>query len=420
MKREYKEFIDEEIFCEEINGLKTYIVPKKNYNQAFALISVKYGSNDIVFSYGNENFHEYPLGIAHFLEHKLFEQKEGNLFEKFANLGASPNAYTNFKNTTYYFTCTENFYENLELLIKFVFNPYFTEENVEKEKGIIEQEIKMYEDNPAFKVYFNTMLAMYKNHPVRNDIAGTVESIHKITPELLYECYNTFYKPENMVMVIVGDIEPERVISIGNKIVPFNNEGIKFERYIFNGEEGVKERTIKSNLGLSIPNFVIGFKHDATDNKNKMINKIVEFDIITFLLFGRSSKLYEDLYEKGLINNSFSSEYAMETDYSHFIIHGESKNPEKVQEILLNALKKVGMNKISDIEFNRIKKVLIGIFLYKFNNVESLGNTLNEYLLKNIDFYNYYDILKEITIENVENRINTIFNAENYVLSVIN
>lgn len=415
MKNNYYEFINEDLICEEINGLKTYIIPKKGFNQTFALISVRYGSNDIIFSNGTDEFKEYPLGIAHFLEHKLFEQKEGNLFEKFAALGGSPNAYTNFKNTTYYFSCADNFYENLNLLINFVFNPYFTKENVEKEKDIIKQEIQMYEDNPAFKVYFNAMSAMYTNHPVRNDIAGTIESIYKITPEMLYTCYNTFYIPENMVMIIVGDVDTEKIISLGNNLVPNNNDKIFFKRKDFNESKTVKQKYIESDLGLSIPNFIIGFKGDFQNNDN-ILEKIVEFNIINSLLFGGSSKIYEDLYTQGLINNSFSSEYAIETDYSHFIIHGESKSPQIIQDFLLNNIQNT---KINEIEFNRIKKMLTGQFLYKFNNVELIGNTFNDYILKNALFYNYYDVLKKITVEDVENRINKMFNEENYTTSVI-
>jgi Predicted Zn-dependent peptidases len=198
--------IKEEMYSGVIEGLRVFVIPKRGYTKSFAMLTTKFGSNDIEFSTGDGAMKEYPKGIAHFLEHKLFEQEEGNIFAKFAENGASPNAYTNFQITAYYFTCTEGFEENLKLLVSFVYNPHLTEENVNKEKGIIEQEIRMYNDNPGTRVYYNAMENMYFNHPVKYDIAGTVESIYEITPELLYECYNTFYIPENMVMTIVGDV----------------------------------------------------------------------------------------------------------------------------------------------------------------------------------------------------------------------
>src|SRR5699024_3874033 len=208
MKELYNKRIDEKIFYgKSKNDLDVYFMPKKGYTKKHAIFTTNYGSMDSEFvPIGQEKAISVPDGIAHFLEHKLFEEPEENIFDKFSKLGADVNAYTSFNRTAYLFYCTEHFYQNLELLIRFVQNPYFTDENVEKEKGIIAQEIKMYEDNSNWKAYFNLLKSMYFQHPIRNDIAGTIESISNISKELLYTAYNTFYHPKNMVLFIVGDL----------------------------------------------------------------------------------------------------------------------------------------------------------------------------------------------------------------------
>lgn len=216
MQQLYNERIDEKMLLQELdNGLKVYIMPKRGYTKQFAIFATHFGSNDSKFiAPGDTDVTEVPDGVAHFLEHKMFEEEEGSIFEQFSKLGASANAYTNFTTTAYLFASTENFYENLKLLVKFVQNPYFTDENVEKEKGIIAQEIRMYQDDPNWKVYFNALEALYHVHPVRKDIAGTIESISQINKEILYKCYYTFYHPENMVLFAVGDIDIDKTLDI--------------------------------------------------------------------------------------------------------------------------------------------------------------------------------------------------------------
>ena len=420
LERKYIEVIDEEMFSGEINGLMTYVIPKKGYSKSFAMLTVRYGSNDIKFSIDENEMKEYPLGIAHFLEHKLFEEKEGNIFDSFALLGSSPNAYTNFNATAYYFTATNSFEDNLELLIKFVFNPYFTKENVEKEKGIIEQEIKMYDDNPGFRVYFGALQSMYENHPIKNDIAGTVSSIKEITPELLNQCYNTFYKPQNMILVVVGEVDIDKVNSIASKLVPTNRGKVSFNKYNYRNEKGIckKERNLK--IGLSIPNFIIGFKEEVVNGENKLIlKKKISMDIISKMFFSKSSDIYETLYSKGLINDSFEYEYTIQKEYSHFILGGESKEPIAVKNYINIELEKIKQSDINTNDFERMKKVLIGSFISKFNSIDSIGNSLSDYFLRQIDIFDYYEVLKSITIEDIEVQMKNIFIEENCVISIV-
>jgi Predicted Zn-dependent peptidases len=420
LSRKYYDFIKEELYTGTINGLRVNIMPKKGYSKSFATLTTKYGSNDIKFKLNNSSMKEYPLGIAHFLEHKLFEEKEGNVFEVFAESGASPNAYTNFNVTTYYFTCTEEFNKNLETLIKFVYNPYFTEENVEKEKGIIEQEIRMYDDNPNFKVYFSALEALYHNHPIKNDIAGTVESIQQISSDLLYECYNAFYTPENMVLTIVGEVNLEEVEKIITKFVPVKSQGITFEKGFYDEPHTIVEKKKHSKMGLSIPNFIIGFKDSAEGiNSSTWLKRKVVMDITCRILFSRSSYIYEELYNKSLINESFSYEYTLENDYSHLIIGGESRDPEAVKALIIDTIAKSKNDLIIENEFNRIKKLLLGAYISKFNSIEALGNTLSDYFIRSLNIFDYYDVLKKVTIEDVIDRISDLFNEEKSILSVI-
>ena len=420
LKHHHYEYIDEEIFIGEINGLKTYVMPKKGFSKYYAMLTVKYGSKDIKFSINGEEMKEYPLGIAHFLEHKLFEEKEGNIFDRFALLGSSPNAFTNFNITSYYFTATNNFVENLRLLIKFVFNPYFTEENVEKEKGIIEQEIKMYEDNAGFRVYFNALEGMYKSYPVRYDIAGTVDSIRKITPEMLYDCYNAFYTPQNMTLIVVGDVDPNKVEELAKELIPLDRASVTFEKYKFENEKEIFNKDKYLKLGLSIPNFVIGFKEYQQKVEEKdILRKRVIMDIVSKMLFSKSSFIYERLYDLGLINDSFGYEYSIEKEYSHFILSGESKDSKEVMKVLLEELNKLKTERLDIKDFERMKKVLTGVFISKFNSIDGLGYTLNEYAAKGINLFDYYELLKVVSITEIEEAIKNLFNNENCVLSIV-
>lgn len=412
-------YIDETLHFTKVNGLKLYILPKKDYVKKFAMITVDYGSNDIAFSEnGNQSIKEYPLGIAHFLEHKLFEEKEGNIFDKFSKLGASPNAYTNFENTAYYFTCTENFYNNLELLIHFVFNPYFTEENVNKEKGIIEQEIKMYEDNPGARVYYNALRAMYNTHPIRNDIAGDVESIYKINSDLLYECYNTFYNPNNMIMVVVGDVDKTKILKIAEGNVPKKKEfNVNFKHY--DESPVVDKKIVEENLGVSIPNFIIGFKDNINiENPRERLKRKLSMNIAGKLFLGRSSSLYEDLYHKGLINESFSYDYTIEKDYAHFLIGGESKEPREVNKAIISYFE--NRLEVSIEEFKRVKKSILGSYMSSFNSIEGIGNFLSRNLICNIDPFEYKEVLNEIEVEDIINTCKAIITDENNIISIIN
>lgn len=416
--------IKEKINIKELpNGLKIYYMPKKGYTKQYAIFATKYGSIDSKFRVGSqEKPIEVPDGIAHFLEHKLFEEEEGSIFDKFSHLGSNVNAYTNFTSTCYLFSSTDRFYENLELLVKFVQSPHFTEENVEKEKGIIEQEIRMYEDNPNWKVFFNALKALYHYHPVKIDIAGTVESINRITKEDLYTCYNTFYTPKNMMLFIVGDLDEEKVYKTVEENMLWKNEGTEneIERYYPKEPDTVVQNKIEEKLSVSIPLFNIAFKDvDTGYGGAAFLKKDIITKMLLEMIFGRSSKLYKELYEDGLINDTFEGEYTGERDYGHSMIGGESKNPDQVYQRVLDHMKELEKKGLSKDDFERIKRKYIGEHLRSYNSIEFIATTFVAYHFRDIYIFDYMDTIKQIGFEEIQRRFEEHFQPERSVLSVI-
>ena len=306
------------------SGLGIYLIPKKDYSKTFAIFGTRYGSVDSKFIVpGESEITEVPDGIAHYLEHKMFDQPDGsNVFDKFARYGGNANAFTSFNMTAYLFEATANIEENLEALMDYVQSPYYTDETVQKEQGIIGQEIKMYDDSGNWKLFFNLLNCLYQNHPVKKEIAGTVESISHITPEYLYKCYNTFYNLSNMSVVVVGNFDVNSVLGVIEKGIkknePFNEEIKK----IYEEEPSeIAKPYAEQSLSVAAPLFMIGFKDtDVGYGGDKLLKKYIETSILLKMLFGKSSRLYKSLYEKGLINNTFGSEYTMQPSYGYSAI----------------------------------------------------------------------------------------------------
>ena len=426
MIREIKdELIKETIYSKKLqNGLEVFFLPKKDYVKQYAIFATKYGSNDLVFKLETEeDYTTVPEGIAHFLEHKLFEEPEGNVFDRFAELGANVNAYTNFNITAYYFTSSSFFYENLTTLIRFVQSPYFTDENVEKEKGIIGQEIKMYQDNPDWRVFFNLLKGMYHNHPVKNDIAGTIDSVNSTTKEDLYRCHKTFYHPSNMALFISADIDRDEVFKkVEETFGEFKYEEVmKIQRQPIEEPSYIKEAHIEESMLVSTPLFQIGYK-DIEVGKDglDLVSKEIAVGILLEMIFGKSSDLYENLYEAGLIDQSFGVDYICERDYSHIIISGESKNPMEVKRLVDEWVLKLQEGGLNKADFERIKRRQIGQNLAYFNSIEYIGNSFIGYYFKNINFLEYIKILTETKFEVVENYGNSMLDGSRQVISIIN
>ncbi|MDU2659799.1 MAG: pitrilysin family protein [Clostridioides difficile] len=425
MEKIVNDILKEEVYYEKLqNGLDVYFMPKRGFMKKYAILATNYGSNDLEFvPIGEDKKIRVNEGIAHFLEHKMFEQPDGgDAFDKFSKLGVNANAFTNFTMTAYLFSATENFYESLEHLIDYVQTPYFTDENVEKEKGIIAQEIKMYNDDPDWNVYFNCLKAMYVNYPARIDIAGTVDSIYKITKEELYKCYNTFYNPGNMALFVVGDLDVEKVIDVTKKSNNYKVDKLSksIERFYPEEPEGVKEKEVIEKFPISMPMFNIGFKDSNVGLKGKeLLRKEIVTDILLGMLFKKGSKLYEDLYMQGLINENFGAGFSSQVDYAFSIIAGDSKEPKKVKEIILDYIEKSKKEGLSKEEFERTKKKKIGSFIKCFDSINFIGNSFISYVFKDINLLEYLDVIKDITFEEVEERLKEHFKEEYCVISIV-
>ncbi|MGN0107945.1 MAG: EF-P 5-aminopentanol modification-associated protein YfmH [Hominilimicola sp.] len=415
---------EEMYYSTHSSGLGIYIIPKKGYSKTYAIFGTRYGSVDSKFVVpGEKELTEVPDGIAHYLEHKMFDQPDGsNVFDKFSKYGGNANAFTSFNMTAYLFSATANIEENLETLMDYVQSPYFTEESVQKEQGIIGQEIRMYDDNGGWKLFFNFLNCLYQNHPVKKEIAGTVESISHITADYLYKCYNTFYNLSNMSIVVVGNVDAARIAQVIENGVKKNEPFDEEIKKVYPEEpKEIAKNYAEQKLSVAMPLFMLGFKDTDTGyGGERLLKKSIEINILLKMLFGKSSKLYKDLYEKGLINNSFSLEYTMQPDYGYSSIDGESSDPKAVYDAVINEVERVRKEGLDERDFERIKKVMWGEYIRSQNDVEDYAVTFMQHLFMGIDYFNYYDVYKTVTFEDVKKRFDEHFVKERSALSVVN
>jgi predicted Zn-dependent peptidase len=401
-------------------GLKIFIYPKENNSSTYAVFGTRYGSIDTSFKTSDElEPNTVPAGIAHYLEHKLFESEDGDAFVRYAKTGASANAYTSFDSTCYLFSCTENVYESLEILLDFVQSPYFTEQTVQKEQGIIGQEIRMYDDDPQWRVLFNLLGAMYHNHPVKIDIAGSVESIAKITPELLYKCYNTFYNLNNMVLCVAGNVDYNKVLDLCDKILK-PSKPLHLDK-IFDEEplEIVKSR-VEQKLSVAAPIFQLGFKEPACKTR-LTVQEIAETEILLEILASDASPLFRRLLDAGLINeSSFSYEYFEGAGYASVIFAGESKDPDVVADEIKKEITKIRENGLDQAAFERSKKAVYGRVISSFNSVDYLANAMAADAFADRELFRYIDSVASADISSVQNRLNTQMKPEYSALSIVN
>ena len=419
--------VKEKLYIEKLeNGLTVMIIPKPGVEKKYMIWGTNYGSNDNKFIVpGEEEITEVPNGVAHFLEHKLFEQENGtNSLDVLTALGVNANAYTTNDHTAYLFECTDNFYEAMDELMDYVQHPYFTDENVEKEKGIIGQEIRMYDDYPDWRVYLNVMQAMYHENPIKIDITGTIETINKIDKEILYKCYKTFYNPLNMAIVLAGDFKPEDMLEeVKKRLVDKKTSG-EIKRIYPKEEETIVKEEIEQTLEVSQPIFTIGIKDTrkecALESKNEIVKKHIAMEILLNLLLGRSSKLYKKLYQEGIIYGVPSLDYEFSKNYGYVLIQGQSNNPQKVKEMLITEIEKFKNEGINEEDFNRIKKMLYADYVKNYNSVDNIATDLIMNFFKGISSFDYIEEFSTLSLQDVEYVLKEVFNKEKMVLSVIN
>ena len=421
-KHEYPK-VKETVYSETLdNGLTVYVLPKEGFSKTFATFSTKYGSVDNHFAVGDEPPIRVPDGIAHFLEHKMFEEPEGDIFATFASNGASANAYTSFDRTVYLFSATDRVRENVTTLINFVQNPYFTEENVEKEKGIIGQEIKMYQDQPDWRVYFGLIEAMYHKHPVHIDIAGTIESIHEISKDTLYRCYRTFYHPSNMTVFIVGGVDPAEMI----ELVKANQAGKTFEpqgeiRRLFEAEPAeVKLARKDVKLPVSIPKCMFGIKETKVGFAGaELLRREVVTKLLFDMLFSPSSKLYQELYDEKLITDSFGAEYNASEQYAFSVIGGDTRDPDALVERVRQGVEAWRASGIPEELFERTRRKKIGGFYRLFNSPEAIAGEFTKHRFRGTNVFDILDLYEQVTLDEVEARLQEHFDWNQLSVCVV-
>ena len=418
--------VKEKLYIEKLeNGLTVMIIPKLGIQKKYMIWGTNYGSNESVFVVpGEENKTEVPNGVAHFLEHKLFEQENGtNSLDVLTSLGVEANAYTTNDHTAYLFECTDNFYEAMDELMDYVQHPYFTDENVEKEKGIIGQEIMMYDDYPEWKVYLNAINAMYHNNPIKIDIVGTIDSISKIDKDILYKCYNTFYNPSNMALVICGDFEPKEIIKEVKKRLIDTKASGEIKRIYPDEPEDIVQEKIEQKFEVSTPLYTIGIKDKMNEksksNKNEIVKKHIAMEILLNILIGRSSNLYKELYNKGLIFGQPSLDYEFSRNYAHALITGQSNKPEEVYEKFKQQVSKIKTEGVDKNDFERIKKMIYGGYVKEYNDVSDISRMFLADYFKGINSFDYLEEIEGINVEYLEQILKDVFKEEKMVLSVV-
>ncbi|MBQ9785392.1 MAG: insulinase family protein [Clostridia bacterium] len=402
------------------SGLQIYVFPKK-MTTSYALFATRYGSLDRAFAADGGAPEELPDGVAHFLEHKLFDNADGSdAFAQFSALGADANAYTTYNRTAYLFSTTEHFYKSLGELLSFVTHPHFTKASVKKEQGIIAEEIRMYDDMPWERVFQNLLLAMYRGHPVRRNVCGTVASIKKITPELLYRAHELFYAPDNMVLVVCGDVDADEVLAVADRTLTAPTSAHRVERLMPDEPAAVEKSYIEARMSLSKPIFSIGIKDD-TPSADPVARARREFamTLLNEVLFSQSGTFYHTLFEEGLITPSFAHGYSADASFAFNCITGESDRPEEVLTRFWAYVERVKDEGLSDEDVERARRVLYADEIRAYDSTEEIANRLLSFVLDGIDMFDVPEWIRAVSREELEELMRALYRRERTALSVI-
>lgn len=398
--------LKETLYFEEMpNGLKVYLLPKVGFSKTYGLFSTRFGSVDTTFvPLHEQDMIKVPDGIAHFLEHKMFEMEDGDASEAFAKLGASTNAFTSSSRTAYLFSTTSHEKECIELLLDFVQDIYLTDENVEKEKGIINQEIGMYDDDPDWRCYFGSIQNLYQHHPVKIDIAGTVETVASIDKATLEKCYHTFYHPSQMMLFVVGHINPDEIM----KLIQDNQQQKHFskenpiQRAIVNEPLDVAQKEAVLHMDVTMPKIIVSMKINTILTKpQERLKRELAMNLFLDIFFAKSSSLYDEWLNEELINDSFSAQFTQERDYCFLQIGGDTLYPEQLKEKILYFIEHIHEYDIRQEDFLRLKKKTMGIMISLFNSPESIANMFSRYYFEGIMIFDLIDCLNALTMDDL-------------------
>lgn len=413
--------VKEKLYIEKLkNGLTVMIIPKKGIQKKYIIWGTNYGSNDNRFIVPGENeITEVPKGVAHFLEHKMFEQENGrNSLDVLTDIGVSANAYTTNDHTAYLYEATDNFYEALDEFMDYVQHPYFTDENVEKEKGIIGQEIMMYDDYPQWKVYLNALECMYYNNPVKLDITGTIETISHIDKDILYKCYKTFYNPSNMAMVVAGDFEPEKLLEEIKKRLVNNKSNGEIKRIFDEEPQEIVKSYVEQNMEVSMPLFTIGIKDTPAEEKER-VRKNIAIEILLNMIIGASSDLFKELYNKGNCYWSPSIEYDFNKNYAHILLTGQSNNPQELFEMFKQKVKYSIENGLNEEDVERTKKMIYGEYIKEYDDVVDISRMFLSDYFKGINSFDYLENVEIVNLEYLNQILKDVFQERKMILSVV-
>ena len=409
------------------NGLPVIFLPKKGRDKKSVFISTNYGSLDLEFkSNTDDKWINSPPGVAHFLEHQLFKKPEYNVMQKFGQLGSFYNANTGYNATSYFFVCTSSFEQNLDVLLELVFEPYFEDESVAKEEKIIEQELKMYLDMPDMKIIKNLFENIYHVHPIRIDIGGTVESIKEINKDVLWQCYNTFYHPHNMVVAVSGDLDKGKVIAQLEKYFKKAGKKKKTDTKHIISRKVTKEPESINNFKTDViaevarPRIIIGYKDKKVGLKgNDLLFHSLASDIMLDCILGRSSELYNRLYNDSLIDGGFSASYESHPTYAMVLLGGETEKPDELYEKLISGIKKAKKDRIKKNDLMRIKRKYLGEFISMFDSPENVSMMFARNHFKDIKPFDIPKYLKRVLLKDVSEKLNTILDEKFHSVSIL-
>lgn len=382
------------------NGLRICYIPKTDFSKTFAMLATDFGSVDASFTLDGIRY-DTPAGVAHFLEHKMFEDEDGNALQKFGVTGASPNAFTSHTMTAYHFSCTDRFEENLEILLKFVFTPYFTEENVEKEKGIIGQEIGMMEDMPNWQAYVGMFEGLYAEHPVRISIAGSVDSIAPITPELLLKCHEAFYSPSNMMLVVCGTADFDQIVKMAQELTPKTSKQIAARHYGTRRDTVCADEVVRS-MQVSQPFFMLGVKDQPLAAGESMTRRNMIGELASRIVCGQTSPLFSELYERGLINRRFGTGYTLLPEAAVVEFAGESTDPRAVRKEIEKKIAEYAENGIDEALFIRMRNAVYGAYVRLLDDPDEVCRMQVEAGFHGENFGDFSEIFDTIEISDVQ------------------
>ena len=400
------------------NGLEVVVASKPRHARSYAFFATRYGGMDLRFQLDGR-WLDTPAGIAHYLEHKMFDTKEGNVLQEFAKNGAYDNAFTSNAITAYHVECTEHFYENLRLLLSFVSVPYFTDESVEKEQGIIAQEIRMTEDDPDWRVYADLMESLYEDSPVRVPVAGTVESIRQITPQTLYDCHKAFYTPSNMILVCVGNLDPEQVVRTAEEILPKESGPVIARDY---GQEKsllpVRQES-RRTMEVAMLMFLAGYKCALEESGDAHLRQSIIGDLACDVLFGDSSPLYTRLYAEGAINGSLGGNFDLLPGAAYLYVGGDAKDPRYVFDAITAQARRLGQEGIDGSFYEQIRRASYGQMIRSLNSFENIAVSMTEGYFRRFDYYHFPEVFASVSKADVEAFLRENVTEERAALSII-